>query len=296
MYKLLAAKRCWLLSLCLQFLTPGHQSALLVVLFIRRELKVSEVQNSPGIKGISRKFSILLLGAVFIGSCAIAYPYVKKVSDKLFWEINAERLDKEINELEANRDSLEVYKLAMEKAKNDWIDNLLLESPDPYFGRRQHDKLTSMPGYSLAPYVIIAGPGTTPEEILRQDVEFDNFIDGKIELATLNLQNLRAESLRIQGNLIGALSVFSLFDFLSYGREEGEGSGFSSLTADQVGLLESHHAGTQQRIMDIDEAITWLEKKKLQDPAGAEAALEKCFRAAEDISVSLNCMYRILGD
>ena len=53
------------------------------------------------------------------------------------------------------------------------------------------------------------------------------------------------------------------------------------------------------KIKSTDEAIQWLQKKKSQDPAGTQAAMDKCKQKLPevgDISLLLNCMYNMLGD
>lgn len=53
---------------------------------------------------------------------------------------------------------------------------------------------------------------------------------------------------------------------------------------------------TVDSIHRLDDAIAWLERKKAQDPHATEAAFQKCRAVGEDLSVTLNCMHKILGE
>jgi len=59
---------------------------------------------------------------------------------------------------------------------------------------------------------------------------------------------------------------------------------------------ELAHGASNEQLYELEHASTWLEKKKDENLPLARSVFQKCAADGKDISVTLNCMYDILGD
>lgn len=108
----------------------------------------------------------------------------------------------------------------------------------------------------------------------------------------------------------GAWSSFLIFFFLTifsgsavYGismfadKWEREKPGYE-LQQSQWRLEQSErkYLQTQERLKQVDNAISFLEHEKSKNPERADAAVKRCWAPGEDVSVTLNCVQRVLGN